>query len=121
MIDPNKRLPATFFRADNGSEPVRDWLQSLERSERIEIGAAIRKVEFTWPVGMPTCRPLGNGLFEVRANLTRTRRIARVIFYIQESYMVLLHGFIKKSQKTPQKDLSLALERKRISEATNDN
>ena len=80
MVDPNKRLPVTFFRTDNGSEPVRDWLKSLDRSERVEIGIAIKKVEFEWPVGMPTCRPLGNGLFEVRRNLPQTRRIARVIF-----------------------------------------
>ncbi len=68
-------------------------------------------MEFGWPIGMPTCKPMGKGLFEVRTHLGN--RIARVLFCLVDGRMVLLHGFIKKSQKTPQPDLDLALERKR--------
>jgi phage-related protein len=70
-----------------------------------------QKVEFGWPIGMPYCRSLGRGLWEVRSDLTGGR-IARVIFYIAAGEMVLLHGFEKKSQKTPLGDIELALRRK---------
>jgi phage-related protein len=68
--------------------------------------------EFGWPVGMPVCRLLGSGLYEIRSDLA-SHRIARVIFCVEGQYMVLLHGFIKKTRKTPQPDLGLALKRKR--------
>lgn len=106
-----KRLRAVFFRTEQGTEPVRDWLKGLNREERLAIGTDIMTVEFGWPIGMPTCRPMGDGLFEVRTNLAD--RIARVIFCVDEGQMVLLHGFIKKSQKTPKSDLERARKRKR--------
>jgi len=104
-----KRVPVIFFRTDAGGEPVRDWLKGLPSPEdRKRIGEDIKTVEFGWPVGMPVCRPLGGGIYEVRARLTRNR-IARVLFYIDaKGRMVLLHGFIKTSQKTPHEDLELA-------------
>ncbi|MBW4446413.1 MAG: type II toxin-antitoxin system RelE/ParE family toxin [Spirirestis rafaelensis WJT71-NPBG6] len=105
-----KRIPAKFYQNENGKEPVRDWLKNLDRQERRLIGADIKTVEFGFPIGMPICRPMGDGLFEVRTNLTQG--IARVLFCIHEGEMVLLHGFIKKSQKTPKQELNLAKERK---------
>lgn len=65
---------------------------------------------------MPTCRPMGDGLFEVRTNLPQNK-IARVLFCFYEGKMILLHGFIKKSQKTPKQQLDLAWERKHTLEA----
>ncbi|WP_353930702.1 type II toxin-antitoxin system RelE/ParE family toxin [Okeanomitos corallinicola TIOX110] len=112
----DKRVPAEFYRNENGTEPVRDWLKSLSKEERFLIGADIKTVEFGWPIGMPTCRPMGDGLFEVRTNLPQ-HKIARVLFCFYEGKMILLHGFIKKSQKTPKQQLDLALERKQILEA----
>lgn len=106
-----KRIQAVFFRSEAGAEPVRDWLKALGKEDRFRIGADIKTVEFGWPIGMPTCKPMKNGLFEVRTSLGN--RIARVLFCISDGRMVLLHGFIKKSQKAPQSDLDLALERKR--------
>jgi phage-related protein len=113
MTDEDKRIPARFYQTEAGTEPVRNWLKSLDREERFLIGADIKTVEYGWPIGMPTCRPLGKGLFEVRTNLPQGRRIARVFFCIYEDQMVLLHGFIKKTQKTPQQELEVALDRKR--------
>lgn len=112
-----KRIPATFYQTEAGNEPVRDWLKALEQEERFLIGTDIKTVEFGWPVGMPTCRPMGSGLFEVRTHLP-SNRIARVLFCIYRDRMVLLHGFIKKTQKTPKQDLDLTLERKRKLEAS---
>ena len=112
----DKRVPAEFYRNENGTEPVRDWLKSLSKEERFLIGADIKTVEFGWPIGMHTCRPMGDGLFEVRTNLPQNK-IARVLFCFYEGKMILLHGFIKKSQKTPKQQLDLALERKHTLEA----
>ncbi|HEX2776352.1 MAG TPA: type II toxin-antitoxin system RelE/ParE family toxin [Candidatus Acidoferrales bacterium] len=88
---------------------MRDWLRSLPSSEdRKRIGEDIKTVEFGWPVGMPVCRPMGDGLYEVRSKLAQNR-IARVIFYIdRKGRMILLHGFIKKTQQTPDEDLDRA-------------
>ena len=104
-----KRIPALFFANDSGSEPVRDWLKGLGKPDRLRIGEDIRTVEFGWPIGMPVCRPLGKGLYEVRTTLPD--RIARVLFGIVDGEMILLHGFIKKSQTTPKSELELARKR----------
>jgi phage-related protein len=78
------------------------------REDRKRIGEDIKTVEFGWTIGMPVCKALGDGIYEVRTRL-RQNRIARVLFYVDKrSRMVLLHGFIKKTQKTPAEDLELA-------------
>ncbi len=105
-----KKLPAYFYETAAGAEPVRDWLLTLHDEDRRVIGIDIATVEYGWPVGMPTCRSLGAGLWEVRSSLP-SRREARVIFAVVEEQMVLLHGFIKKSAKTPKADLDLASKR----------
>jgi phage-related protein len=107
-----KRLPASFYRSNAGREPVREWLKSLDVEDRKVIGEDIKDVEFSWPIGLPLVRSLGNELWEVRSSLPRGRT-ARVIFCIADRQLVLLHGFIKKTQKTPQNELNVALKRKR--------
>jgi phage-related protein len=107
-----KRLPARFYRLDGGREPVREWLKKLGPDDRRIIGEDIKDVEFAWPMGMPLVRSLGDGLWEVRSSL-HGGKIARVIFTVAQGSMVLLHGFIKKTQKTPKQDLDLALKRKK--------
>src|SRR5579863_7198324 len=103
-----KRVPAIFFRTEAGGEPVRDWLKTLSPEDRQRIGEDIKTVEFGWPIGMPVCRTLGGGVCEVRTTLSQNR-IARVLFYVDKrARMVLLHGFIKKTQRTPREDLELA-------------
>ncbi len=115
---PTKRISVIFFRTAAGGEPVREWLRSLEPTEdRKQIGVDIKTVEFGWPIGMPVCRSLGDGLYEVRSNLSGNK-IARVFFYVDvEGRMVLLHGFVKKTQKTPLADMELARKNKRLHEA----
>src|ERR1035441_2928746 len=98
-----KRLPARFYRSNSGREPVREWLRKLDAEDRKILGEDIKDVEFSWPIGMPLVRALGRELWEVRSNLPRGR-IARVLFSVETECMVLLHGFIKKTQKTPQPD-----------------
>lgn len=108
-----KRVPAVFFRTSAGGEPVRDWLKALPSSEdRERIGTDIKTVEFGWPLGMPVCRLLRGGIYEVRTRLEQNR-IARILFYIDtKGRMVLLHGFIKKTEKTPDEELALAKKNK---------
>jgi phage-related protein len=103
-----KRIPVIFYRTEAGGEPVREWLKGLSGEDRKRLGEDIKTVEFGWPIGMPVCRSLGHGIHEVRTKLSH-HRIARVLFYVdRKGRMVLLHGFIKKSQKAPQEDLELA-------------
>ena len=85
---------------------------NLSEEDRRNVGYAIGTAEFGWPIGMPLCRSLGNGLWEVRCNIS-SGRIARVTFTVVDEQMVLLHGFVKKIQKTPKADLDLALKRKK--------
>ena len=105
-----KKITVVFYSSPAGNEPVRDWLKSLGGEDRLVIGTDIKTIEFGWPIGMPVSRSLGNSLFEVRSNISNGR-IARVVFSIVDGYMVLLNGFIKKTQKTPKEEIDLALKR----------
>ncbi|MDA1049878.1 MAG: type II toxin-antitoxin system RelE/ParE family toxin [Planctomycetota bacterium] len=103
------RFHVKFFKTTPGSEPVREWLKSLDQSDRKTIGEDIKTVQFGWPLGMPLIRKLEADMWEVRSSLKS--RIARVIFTVHRDKMILLHGFIKKSQKTPAADLKIARQR----------
>jgi len=105
-----KILPAVFYKSATGNQPVKEWLLKLPRSAQKIIGDDIRTVEFGWPIGMPVVRPLGNKLWEVRSNL-ENNQISRVLFTIYNNQLVLLHGFIKKTQKTPKKEIDIAKKR----------
>ena len=102
----NPILAVRFYRSDAGREPVRDWLLELPASDRKAIGTDIKTVQFGWPLGMPLVRKMDIGLWEVRVRLDH--RIARVLFTTVGQEMILLHGFIKKSAKTPADDLAVA-------------
>lgn len=102
-------LAVRFFRSSQGNEPVRDWLRSLSAVDRKLVGEEIRTVQLGWPIGMPVVRKLDVELWEVRVRVKDG--IARVLFTIEAKEAILLHGFIKKSQKTPADDLHTALGR----------
>lgn len=91
---------------------MREWILELSDAERHIVGKDIQKVEFGWPLGRPHCAPLGDGLWEVRSSLD-SNTIARVIFCMGDGHMILLRGFIKKTQKTQRADIDLALKRQR--------
>ncbi len=108
-----KRIEALFYKTNSGNEPVREWLvNDLGKRDRQTVGMDLKDVEYGWPVGMPLCRRITSekGLWEVRSNISGGR-IARVLFCIYGGKMILLHGFIKKTQKTPKKDIDLAVKR----------
>ena len=107
-----RKIPLVFFRNDSGDEPVREWLKSLNQVERRAIGIDLLKAQWRWPVGMPLCRPMGKGLWEVRTNLPGNRT-ARVLICFHQNHLVALHGFIKKTRATPINDLALARQRQR--------
>lgn len=105
-----KKLSALFYETANGNKPVREWLLGLSEDDRKIVGQDIATVEYGYHLGMPTCRSLGNKLEEVRSDIS-DKKIARIIFIVKCGYIVLLHGFIKKTQKTPKSDIDLALKR----------
>ncbi len=110
---PLVEFPVVFYRTANGAEPVREWLRDLPPEDRRVIGQDLATVQFGWPVGMPLCRSLGGGLWEVRSTLP-SYRIARVLFFVDDGRIGCVHGFIKKTQATLDEDLALA--RKRMKE-----
>ncbi len=107
-----RRRSIALREAPSRAEPVRDWLKALSDVDRRALGYNIGLVEFGWPVGMPLCRALGSGLWEIRTSLVGNR-IARVMFCVADGHLVLLHGFIKKSRKTPAADMDLARARQK--------
>lgn len=109
-----KRVPAVFYTTLAGNEPVREWLKKLSAADRRTVGTDVATVEFGWPIGMPTCRSITSrkGLWEIRSNISNGR-IARVLFVMHGGRLVLLHGFVKKSQQTPEEDLDLAVKRQK--------
>lgn len=109
MIDTSFVLKVVFYRSESGNEPVRDWLKDLHRHDKRQIGEDIKTSQLGWPLGMPLIRKIDKDLWEVRTRLADG--IARVMFTVDGEYMVLLHGFLKKSQKTPQNELNAAVSR----------
>src|SRR5438128_8807988 len=107
-----KKLEAVFFRTGSGAEPVREWLKTLSKTDKKVIGEDIKTVQFGWPLGMPLVDNLGHGLWEVRSKLSGGR-IARIVFFMDDNTMILVNGFIKKTQRTPKSELDLARKRKK--------
>jgi phage-related protein len=106
------RIPVRFYRTAAGREPVLEWLRGLDKEDRRAIGLDLMRVQFGWPIGMPLVRSLKDGLWEVRSTLP-SRKIARLILCFHENKIVALHGFIKKTQKTPREDIDVAKQRMR--------
>ena len=106
MANKLARLEAFFYRTTAGNEPVRAWLLSLSKPERKSIGEDIAYVQYKWPIGKPRVDHLRGAIWEVRTTLNN--RIARTLFAIDQTNLILLHGFIKKTQKTPATDIDLA-------------
>lgn len=112
MSDAPRKVPVVFYKTSAGVEVVLNWLRDMETTDRAVIGQDLMRVQFRWPVGMPLCRPLSGGLWEVRSNLSGGR-IARVFFCFVGGKLIALHGIIKKTQKTPPAELELARKRQR--------
>src|SRR5271167_224802 len=114
MIGRLKPIPLVFWKSAAGREPVRDWLNELPREDQRKIGRDIAKVQFGWPIGLPVCRPLSGGLWEVRSSLP-SKREARVFFGFHDEMLIALHAIIKKARKASTEDLTIA--RQRLKEA----
>jgi phage-related protein len=110
MAESLKPISVAFWRSATGREPVREWLNELSREDKRTIGRDIAKVQYGWPIGLPLCRSLSGGLWEIRSSLP-SRREARIFFGFHQGMLIALHGMIKKTQKTPAADLALARQR----------
>lgn len=104
-------LRVIFYRSESGVEPVREWLKELRKDDRKAVGEDIKTAQFGWPLGMPLIRKIEKGLWEVRSNITDG--IARTFFTVEKDTMILLHGFVKKSQETPLNELQTVKRRLR--------
>jgi phage-related protein len=107
----DRPLKVVFFKTDASNEPVREWLKAMSKEDCKVIGTDILTVQYAWPVGKPLVDNLGDGIWEVRSRLDN--RIARTLFALVDQEIVLLHGFIKKQQKTPSDELDLAKKRRK--------
>ena len=102
-------LSVVFYATAAGREPVREWLLGLSREDRRAVGFDIKTAQYGWPLGMPLIRKLELGLWEVRSHIDEG--IVRVLLTVKGDTMVLLHGFVKKSEKMPAQDLKSARRR----------
>lgn len=107
-----QKIPLVFYRTASRREPVREWLKSLDAKDRKAVGGDLMRAQWRWPVGMPLCRPMGGGLYEVRTDLP-SRRVARVLLCMNAQQLVALHGFIKKTEATPPGELAVARKRQK--------
>ena len=107
-----QKIPLTFFRSGKGAEPVREWLRELPEAERRAVGKDLLRAQWRWPAGMRLCRPMGDGLWEIRTDLP-TKRTARAMLCLYREHLVALDGFIKKTRVTPDEDLALARKRQK--------
>ena len=105
----SRKIPAIFYRSASGSEPVREWLKTLDKADRQTVGEDIAYVQYKWPIGKPRVDHLRGPIWEVRSKIGN--RIARVLFAVEESEMILLHAFVKKTQQTNPADIELATKR----------
>jgi len=103
------RLNAVFYATSSGNEPVREWLKGLAKQDRRSIGEDIAYVQYKWPIGKPRVDHLRGAIWEVRTSLGN--RIARTLFAVDDNTVLLLHGFIKKTQQTPTSEIALAEKR----------
>ena len=110
-----QKTPVRFYRSSSGDEPARNWLQNLPKACKKILGEDIATVQYGWPVGMPLVRKMEPNLWELRSRLPDG--IARTFFTMHGHEIVLLHGFVKKSAKTPADELDVA--RKRMKEVRN--
>lgn len=112
MVEKPQKIPLVFYRTSAGGEPVREWLKGLDGGERQAIGKDLMRAQWRWPVGMPLCRPMGSGLWEIRTDLP-TKRTARLLLCLYHKHLVVLHGFIKKARTIPEADLAVARRRQK--------
>ncbi len=103
-------IPIMFWQSVAGREPVRLFLQELAKKDRKSIGDDVRRLQFGWPIGMPLVRKMREEIWELRSTLP-SKREARILFATDGKLIVLLHAFIKKTQKTPKLELAIAQQR----------
>jgi phage-related protein len=107
------KLAVVFWRSEQGNEPVREWLRKMDAETRKAIGDDVRYIQEKWTegVGKRYVDGFGDGLYEVRTK--QHNKEYRVLFCMEDDAMVLLHGLIKKTKKTPPADVALARRRQK--------
>lgn len=104
-----------FYQELTERQPVNEWIKKLDRHEQETITQDLKTLQLRWPMGLPLVKALGSGFWELRS--TFKTRIARSIFIVIQGHIIILHSFIKKTQKIPPNEMAIA--RKRL-KALND-
>lgn len=105
-------LEVEFYKTEGGNEVVLDFLRGLPADDKKTVGEDLKTLQFGYPIGMPLCRPVGR-LWELRSSPPSKRELRLLWFYHKKARtIVVVHAFIKKTQKTPQKDINLGEARK---------
>lgn len=108
-IERETPLCVFFYKTQLGNQPCRDFLLELDKDNRREVGADIFAVQKGFPLGLPLCRKIESDLWEIRSKISDG--ICRVFFTVNDNKIILLHGFRKKSKKTPLTELKIAKDR----------
>jgi len=101
-----KGFKAVFFETENGNQPARDFIKGLSKDDKRIVGADIRVIQNSFPIGLPLVRKIKHGLWEIRSVVKDG--ISRIFFTFINEEIILLHGFVKKTQKTPSKEIDIA-------------
>lgn len=105
-------LEVAFYKTEGGNDVVLDVIRGLPAEDKKRVGEDLKTLQFGHPLGMPRCRPVGK-LWELRSSLPSKREFRLLWFYHKKTNMIIVvHGFIKKTQKTPRKDIDLGEARK---------
>ena len=109
MPKEEKSFVIVFFETESGNQPARDFIKGLAKDDKKAVGADIRVVQNSFPIGLPLVRKLKHGLWEIRSDVKDG--ISRVFFTFINEEIILLHGIVKKTQKTPLREIAVAIER----------
>jgi len=102
-----------FYKTESDNEVVLDFIREQPPEDRKVIGEDLKTLQFRYPMGLPLCRPIGLGLWELRSSLPSKREARLIYFFDSKRQMILVvHGFIKKTRTTPNSDIKLAEKRK---------
>jgi len=105
-------LEVRFYKTAGGNEVVLDFLRSLPADDKKTLGEDLKTLQYGYPIGMPLCRPVGK-LWELRSSLPSKRELRLLWFFHKVTQtIIVVHAFIKKAQRTPQKDIELGEARK---------
>lgn len=103
-----------FYSLDNGRKPAREFIYQIQNEKlKAKVLRSLKLLEmFGNQLGEPDSCYLRQGIFELRTK--HSNNIVRTLYFFQKKKIIIVtNSFIKKSQKTPQEEIEIAIERKK--------